>query len=45
VGRLRELICDRGQDYDYARPIPPPDLAGLLAAGIAPARASDLQAG
>ena len=35
--RLRELDCDRGQGYYYARPQPPEALAGLLAAGVAPA--------
>ncbi|HEY7132135.1 MAG TPA: diguanylate cyclase, partial [Candidatus Limnocylindrales bacterium] len=35
--RLRELVCDRGQGYYYARPQPPDALTALLAAGIAPA--------
>jgi len=35
--RLRELGCDRGQGYYYARPQPPEALAGLLAGGVAPA--------
>jgi EAL domain-containing protein (putative c-di-GMP-specific phosphodiesterase class I) len=35
--RLRELVCDRGQGYYYARPQPPEALTALLAAGIAPA--------
>ena len=36
LARLRELVCDRGQGYYYARPQPPEQPAGLLAAGIAP---------
>jgi EAL domain-containing protein (putative c-di-GMP-specific phosphodiesterase class I) len=36
--RLRELVCDRGQGYYYARPQPPEALAELLAGGVAPAR-------
>ncbi|HEV7809282.1 MAG TPA: diguanylate cyclase, partial [Candidatus Limnocylindrales bacterium] len=35
--RLRELVCDRGQGYYYARPQPPEALSGLLASGTAPA--------
>ena len=35
--RLRELVCDRGQGYYYARPQPPEALAALLAGGSAPA--------
>ena len=33
--RLRELVCDRGQGYYYARPQPPEALAELLARGVA----------
>mgnify|MGYP002336244454 CR=1 FL=1 len=36
LARLRELMCDRGQGYYYARPQPPAALAALLAGGIAP---------
>jgi diguanylate cyclase (GGDEF)-like protein len=36
LARLRELVCDRGQGYYYARPQPPEQLRALLAAGIAP---------
>ncbi len=32
--RLRELLCDRGQGYFYARPQPPEAIRGLLAAGV-----------
>jgi len=35
--RLRELVCDRGQGYFYARPQPPDELSELLAKGFAPA--------
>ena len=38
VARLRELVCDRGQGYFYARPQPPEALAALLRGGVAPAR-------
>jgi diguanylate cyclase (GGDEF)-like protein len=38
LARLRELVCDRGQGFYYARPQPPEQLAALLAGGIAPAR-------
>jgi EAL domain-containing protein (putative c-di-GMP-specific phosphodiesterase class I) len=38
VACLRELVCDRGQGFFYARPQPPEALATLLAAGVAPAR-------
>jgi EAL domain-containing protein (putative c-di-GMP-specific phosphodiesterase class I) len=34
---LRELVCDRGQGYYYARPQPPEALGPLLASGVAPA--------
>jgi len=30
---LRELVCDRGQGYYYARPLPPEQIGPLLAAG------------
>jgi len=33
---LRDLVCDRGQGFYYARPQPPEALAGLLAGGVAP---------
>ena len=33
---LRDLVCDRGQGYYYARPQPPEALAALLAGGSAP---------
>jgi diguanylate cyclase (GGDEF)-like protein len=36
LARLRELVCDRGQGYFYARPQPPEALEALLAGGIAP---------
>jgi EAL domain-containing protein (putative c-di-GMP-specific phosphodiesterase class I) len=36
LGILRELVCDRGQGYYYARPQPPEKLAALLAAGFVP---------
>jgi EAL domain-containing protein (putative c-di-GMP-specific phosphodiesterase class I) len=36
LARLRELVCDRGQGYYYARPQPPEALAALLAGGTAP---------
>nr|MBA2381445.1 bifunctional diguanylate cyclase/phosphodiesterase [Chloroflexota bacterium] len=36
LDRLRELVCDRGQGYYYARPQPPEALRKLLAGGIAP---------
>ena len=36
LARLRELVCDRGQGYYYARPQPPEQLTGLLASGVAP---------
>src|SRR5262249_44640389 len=36
--RLRELVCDRGQGFFYARPQPPEALGALLAGGDAPAR-------
>ena len=35
--RLRELVCDRGQGYFYARPQPPEELRDLLAKGLAAA--------
>ena len=35
--RLRELVCDRGQGYWFARPQPPEALTALLAGGVAPA--------
>ncbi|HEX5824311.1 MAG TPA: diguanylate cyclase [Candidatus Limnocylindrales bacterium] len=36
LARLRDLACDRGQGYYYARPQAPEDLRALLAGGIAP---------
>ena len=38
LARLRDLVCDRGQGYLYARPQPPDALAALLAGGVAPGR-------
>jgi diguanylate cyclase (GGDEF)-like protein len=35
--RLRELVCDRGQGFYYARPQPPEELRDLLAKGLAAA--------
>jgi diguanylate cyclase (GGDEF)-like protein len=35
--RLRQLVCDRGQGFYYARPQPPEALGTLLASGVAPA--------
>jgi EAL domain-containing protein (putative c-di-GMP-specific phosphodiesterase class I) len=32
--RLRELLCDRGQGYFYARPQPPDAIRELLATGV-----------
>src|SRR5258705_459987 len=31
LARLRTLVCDRGQGYFYARPMPPEELATMLA--------------
>ena len=36
LARLRELVCDRGQGFYYARPQPPEQLTALLAGGVAP---------
>ncbi|MEO5940965.1 MAG: EAL domain-containing protein, partial [Candidatus Limnocylindrales bacterium] len=36
LARLRELVCDRGQGYWFARPLPPEALTALLAGGVAP---------
>ena len=36
LARLRELLCDRGQGFYYARPQPPEQLTALLTGGIAP---------
>ncbi|HEX2756737.1 MAG TPA: diguanylate cyclase [Candidatus Limnocylindrales bacterium] len=36
LARLRDLVCDRGQGYYYARPQPPEALTALLAGGTAP---------
>ena len=36
LDRLRELVCDRGQGFFYARPMPAGDLGAMLLAGIAP---------
>ena len=33
AARLRELVCDRGQGFFYARPQPPEALAELLDLG------------
>jgi EAL domain-containing protein (putative c-di-GMP-specific phosphodiesterase class I) len=35
LDRLRSLVCDRGQGYFYARPLPPDELAPMLAANNA----------
>jgi EAL domain-containing protein (putative c-di-GMP-specific phosphodiesterase class I) len=35
LARLRTLVCDRGQGYYYARPMPAEDLATMLAASSA----------
>ena len=35
LARLRDLVCDRGQGYYYARPLPPDELAAMLAVGTA----------
>jgi diguanylate cyclase (GGDEF)-like protein len=34
--RLRELVCDRGQGYYYARPQPPEAIGPLLVSGLVP---------
>ncbi|HET9613993.1 MAG TPA: diguanylate cyclase [Candidatus Limnocylindrales bacterium] len=34
ASRLRELVCDRGQGFYYARPQPPEALRSALAAGL-----------
>ena len=36
LARLRELVCDRGQGYFYARPQPPEAITELLGRGLAP---------
>ena len=36
LGWLRELVCDRGQGYYYARPLPADELVRLLAPGAPP---------
>ncbi len=36
LARLRDLVCDRGQGFYYAKPMPADDLAAMLAAGAAP---------
>ena len=36
LARLRTLMCDRGQGFFYARPMPAADLGPMLRAGIAP---------
>jgi diguanylate cyclase (GGDEF)-like protein len=36
LARLRDLVCDRGQGYYYARPQPAADLEKMLIAGVAP---------
>ncbi|HET7031179.1 MAG TPA: diguanylate cyclase [Candidatus Limnocylindrales bacterium] len=36
LARLRELVCDRGQGYFYARPQPPEAITELLSRGLAP---------
>ena len=35
AARLRELVCDRGQGFHYARPQPPEALRSLLTEGVA----------
>ena len=39
LARLRTLVCDRGQGFFYARPMPAADLGPMLLAGIAPTAA------
>jgi diguanylate cyclase (GGDEF)-like protein len=34
--RLRNLVCDRGQGYYYARPQPPEEVGRLLVSGLGP---------
>jgi EAL domain-containing protein (putative c-di-GMP-specific phosphodiesterase class I) len=34
--RLRELVCDRGQGFYYARPQPPEAIGPLLVSGLVP---------
>ena len=36
LSRLQSLVCDRGQGYFYARPMPADELGAMLAAGVAP---------
>jgi diguanylate cyclase (GGDEF)-like protein len=38
---LRDLVCDRGQGFYYARPKPPEQLTALLAAGYLPRPAAN----
>jgi len=35
LDRLRSLVCDRGQGYFYARPLPPEELTSMLLANSA----------
>ncbi|HET9522459.1 MAG TPA: diguanylate cyclase, partial [Candidatus Limnocylindrales bacterium] len=36
LARLRDLVCDRGQGFYYARPQPPDDIGRLLVSGVVP---------
>ena len=36
LARLRTLVCDRGQGFFYARPMPAAELGPMLLAGVAP---------
>jgi EAL domain-containing protein (putative c-di-GMP-specific phosphodiesterase class I) len=40
LARLRELVCDRGQGYYYARPMPAGELTSMLRTGRVPERAA-----
>jgi diguanylate cyclase (GGDEF)-like protein len=41
LARLRELVCDRGQGYYYARPMPAAELTSMLRAGRVPEHATE----
>jgi EAL domain-containing protein (putative c-di-GMP-specific phosphodiesterase class I) len=36
LARLRDLVCDRGQGFYYARPQPPDEVGRLLVSGVVP---------